>query len=285
MSKKKSLKYILGALAILIVFAFIYFSKLNPNYINHVDFIEKIDSNYDTIQYRRDRKSLILQTHKILPHLRRRYYKYTCTKPFDPYLNRTFLLQQQISDLSTLIKEATETQHRLSIFLTDFAKSHHNSRVYIPDIKGQNTINQLLQIRWNGDASRITDYARATISFSTVEEMYEALEDLKKSGLIILKITDNFLTPCLGGYRDLNVIFRDFANGHLGEIQFNIHSIMEFKNGLGTALFHVIRTLQSIPEFEKRPLSKNEQICLDLLFEREKLGYDAALDKAKVSNL
>ena len=279
MKKKRASKYIAGLLSVLIACGFIYFSKTNPKYINHAHFIENIDSNYTFIRYDINSKELLAQTHEILPHLRRRYCRYTYIKPFGPSSNRTAPLQQETSNLSRLLKEARETQYRLSVFLTDFAKSHHNSRAYIPAIKGNNTINKLLQTRWNGDASMISDYARATISFSRVEEMYEALEDLKKSGLIILKITDNFLTPCLGGYRDINIIFRDFSNGHLGEIQLNIHSIMEFKNGLGTALFHVIRTLQSIPELEKRPLSKNEQTCLDWLFERERLGYDAALDK------
>lgn len=197
---------------------------------------------------------------------------------------RKVLLQQQTSDLSKLLNDAAQTQSRLRDFLTEFAKNYPTSRLYIPAIKGNETIQNLLKTRWNGDASMITDYARATISFPTVEMMYQGLEDLQKSGLLILQVTDNFLTPCLGGYRDITIIFRDLENAHLAEMQFNIHTIMDFKNGLGTSLFHVIRALQSIPVLEKRPLTKEEQICLDMLFEKERLGYDAALRKATLSN-
>jgi len=193
---------------------------------------------------------------------------------------RKVILQQHSSELTQLLEDADQTQTRLGGFLSEFAKSYLDSRLYIPAIKGNETIRNLLTTRWNGDASRITDYARATISFPTIEMMYRGLEGLKKSELVILQITDNFTTPCLGGYRDITVVFRDLENGHLAELQLNIHTIMDFKNGLGTACFHLIRAFQAIPVLEKRPLTNDEKICLDMLIEKERLGYEAALKKA-----
>ena len=280
MNSKKYLFFIL-VLVCFCVFGLIFFMKPNGKYLSHALCVSDIDSEYDLIQYKHDREGLLWQEQELLPHLRRGYYRYRYNmKPGESFSKRKSFLQQRSFDLTKLLEEAAQTQLRLSCFLMDFSNKHPNSRVYIPAIKGMKTIQDLLQTRWDGDASMITDYARATISFPSLKMMYQSLEDLKKTGIIILQIKDNFLVPCLGGYRDVTIVFRDFVNGHLGEIQFNIHSIMEFKNGLGTDLFHVIRTIQAIPLLENRPLSQEEEICLNWLFEKERNGYEEALKKA-----
>jgi hypothetical protein len=279
--KKRWYFLLAGFLIFIISLATFFFLSINQRYIDHATLIYKLDSGYPIIQASMSYKALLKQKLELLPHLRRNHCRYYNNLNLNlPILERKLLLQQTTSDLPTLLYQANETQARLSSFLKEFSTAHPSSRFYIPPVKGIRTINSLLQTRWNGDGSMITDYSRATISFPTVSMMYEGLEDLKKSGLIILKITDNFKIPCLGGYRDITVIFRDFTNGHIGELQFNTHSIMEFKNGLGTDLFHVIRTLLAIPATENRPLSEREKICLDSLFELERQGYDAALAKA-----
>lgn len=279
--KKKYYLLLGGGFTVFLLLGSAYLLKPNRSYLNHVAYIANLDSGYCLIQHKQSHESLLKQKQELLPHLRSGYCRYHFdTAPEKKSFKRTAFLQQKSANLSKLLKDAAQTQSRLSCFLTEFAKNHPDSRLYIPAIKSMGTIQNLLESRWGADASMITDYSRATISFPTLESMYQGLEDLKESGLIILQITDNFATPCLGGYRDINVVFRDFANGHLGEIQCNIHTIMEFKNGLGTALFHVIRSLLSIPALENRPLSANEQLCLDWLFERERIGYDAALMKA-----
>ncbi len=278
--KKRVKKWSCLSLGGILLIALLYSYLLKPkqSYLTHAAFIKSLDYEYQPIQHKWSSKRLLRQKYELLPHLRPTYCRYACSAP--EKIKRRVLLQQHTSDLSKLLSDAAQTQLRLSKFLKGFAENYPNSLVYIPNIKGMPTIRSLLQTRWDGDASMITDYARATISFPKLTTMYQGLEDLKKSGLIILQITDSFLTPCLGGYRDINVVFRDFSNGHLGEIQLNLNSIMNFKNGLGTAFFHVIRTLLAIPALENRPLSKNENICLDWLFEQERLGYEAALKKA-----
>lgn len=278
--KKRNYFFAGGVLAILLACGSIYFLQPSQHYIHHADSIANLDAGYDLPSGKMARVDLLQQKHELLPHLRYAYCRCACSRPEGSIKKRKAFLQQQTSHLPTLLEEAAQTQSRLGSFLSEFAENYPDSRTYIPGIKGQETIRNLLQTRWDGDASMITDYSRATISFPTLEMMYQGLEDLKKSGLIILQITDNFLTPCLGGYRDINLTFRDFSNGHLGELQLNINSIMDFKNGLGTDLFHVIRTLLAIPSLENRPLSNEEQICLDWLFEKERLGYEAALKKA-----
>ena len=272
----KKHRYLLSSISFVIIAGGLYFF-LQPNlsFIRHACFMESIDTEFGIHQNYRDKKCLLKQRHSLLPHLRRQYIPFSYQVPNDLHV-RLDLLQQPSNSVGQLRKDAEKTQARLASFLNDFSNSHPDVHVHIPLIKPLATINHLLVSRWEGDASRITDYARATLAFPTIEKMYEGLEEIKESGLIVLSVVDSFKTPCLGGYRDITIIFRDFVNGHIGEIQLNTHKIMDFKMGLGTELFHIIRQLMAIPKVEKRPLTESESICLDTLFAIEKQGYDTA---------
>jgi len=273
----KKFKYIIGVVATaFVVSVFLFFLQPNQKYLKHAAYIAELDARYGIKPGAQHTTSLLKQRFTLLPHIRRQYTPLVYSVPKDLHL-RTALLQQESNSLDQLRMDAQQTQNRLACFLNDICSHYEGSRLYIPEIKGMSTINHLLVSRWEGVASRITDYSRATISFPTLEMMYDGLERLKKSGLIILNIMDSFEHPCLGGYRDIKVVFRDFVNGHIGELQLNTNRIMDFKNGLGTALFHVIRELMAVPKLKNRPLTENEQICLDTLFEIEKEGYEAAL--------
>lgn len=274
--KKFKYKLFGGIVIILLIIVSLFFLEPNDQYVKHTAYIAHLDTGYGIKPLPQDTKSLLKQHLTLLPHIRRQYVPFTYSVPNDLHV-RTALLQQESNSLGQLRIDAQQTQRRLAIFLNDLHSSYEGSRVYIPEVKGMNTINSLLVSRWDGDASRITDYSRATISFPTLEIMYDGLESLKNSGLIILNITDRFAHPCLGECRDIKVVFRDFVNGHIGELQLSTNRVMEFKNGLGTALSHVIKELMAIPKLKSRPLVENEQICLDTLFEIEREGYEAAL--------
>lgn len=190
---------------------------------------------------------------------------------------KTTELQQNTSDLTKLMQDALHTQKNIDEFLQFIKIQFPNSQIIIPQTKGIKTINALLKTRWGGDASKITDYARATISFDNIYEMYHGLLFIQNSGLIILDIKDNFWHPLKEGYRDINITFKDLSNGHLAEIQLTTHPLLKYKNDTGHHLFDKLRTIKANVIIEKRELSNLEKIEIDKLEKESQIGYKTAL--------
>ncbi len=195
-------------------------------------------------------------------------------------------LRQINGDLSFLLQEAQATQQRLVIFLNGLKSKYISaSIVFDSGIKQMPTIQQLLNTRWNGDASRITDYSRATIAVENIYQVYHCLEDIKKSSLEIVKERDNFLLPYPNKYRDINIVFRDLKNGHLGEIQINTIPMLEFKNSSGHHLFDEVRNIQARGVQESRPLSGEEEQKIAQLTMQGIIGHNNAFESSmKIAN-
>lgn len=193
---------------------------------------------------------------------------------------KTLELKQNTSDLEELMKNALITQNNIDEFLKFVQTKFPNSKIIIPQTKGIKTIETLLKTRWSGDASRITDYARATISFDNIYEMYNGLLFIHNSGLIIVDIKDNFWHPLKEGYRDINITFKDSSNSHLAEIQLTTHFLLKYKNDTGHHLFDKLRTIKANVIIEKRELSNLEKIEIDKIEKESQVGYKEALLKS-----
>ena len=190
--------------------------------------------------------------------------------------------RQKTNDLFCLLEDAQETQVRLINFLETVPGK---SVVLDPGVKGLKTINQLLQTRWDGDAARITDYARATVGVDTIFHVYQCLDVIKSSVLEIISIQDNFLSPYPEYYRDINVVFRDRVNGHLGEVQINTLPILDYKNTEGHHLFDQIRNIRAKVYLEGRVFLLEENQAIEQLTRESALGYNKAFaDSLKIGN-
>jgi 8-oxo-dGTP pyrophosphatase MutT (NUDIX family) len=190
--------------------------------------------------------------------------------------------KQPVDDLSYLLKQAKDTQTRLVDYLNLLP---HKSIVLDPGIKGLKTINQLLQTRWNGDASRITDYARATVGVDNFFQVYQCLHAIQNSTLEIVDIQDHFFNPYPENYRDINIVFKDRTNGHLGEIQINSLALLNYKNSKGHDLFDQIRNIRAKAYQENRLLSFEEDQTINQLTKESILGYNEAFKSSlKINN-
>lgn len=187
------------------------------------------------------------------------------------------ILEQNTKDLSILLLEANNTQKNLGKFLSFVSDNFAGSRIVVPKIKGLNTINMLLKNRWQGDPSKITDYSRATISFNSLYEVYAALNFIEKTGLVILRVKDNFANPTKEGYRDLNLVFLDSSNQHLAEIQLTTHALLLFKNNTGHKYFDKIRNIQATAILQQRNFTIIEKIKIFVLKTVSKIGYKISL--------
>ncbi len=190
--------------------------------------------------------------------------------------------KQPTNDLPCLLQQAQDTQMRLIDFLNSLICK---SIILDPGIKGIKTINQLLQTRWNGDASKITDYARATVGVDNFFQIYQCLDAIQKSDLKIIETQDHFFNPYAENYRDITIVFKDKVNGHLGEIQINTLPLLEYKNSKGHDLFDQIRNIRAKDNQENRPLSPEENQIIAQLTQESIIGYNKAFkDSLKVNN-
>jgi ADP-ribose pyrophosphatase YjhB (NUDIX family) len=189
---------------------------------------------------------------------------------------RAYECKQYTSNLDCLLRDAHDSQGRLIAFLNALKVKYKNSVVIDPGVKQMPTINQLLKMRCNNDASKITDYARATIGVENVYQVYRCLEDIKASNLQVISIRDNFFKPSPENYRDINVVFKDPVNNHLGEIQINTLALLAFKKEKGYKLFDKIRKIKFKAHQENRSPSNEEVLIMKECVTESVVGYNNA---------
>ena len=87
---------------------------------------------------------------------------------------------------------------------------------------------------------------------------------------------DRFETPLSSGYRDINVLFRDPKNGHIGEMQFHLESIFKVKDH-AHELYEEARSIEAKAAIEGgRSLTAAESARIDELLEQQERMYTNA---------
>lgn len=168
-------------------------------------------------------------------------------------------IHQKNSDINKLLLESKETQIYLLNFLNQIKKKYQNSTVFDPGVKEMETIGQLLKTRWNNDASKICDYARATICVETVLDVYRCLTDIFNSDLNVIETFDHFIHPYKTGYRNIAVFFEDPNNEHIGEIQISTIPIVNYNTLNGHSAFDTLRHIEANVIVENRIFSDGEK--------------------------
>lgn len=146
-----------------------------------------------------------------------------------------------------------------------------------PGIKGMPTIERLLKTR--NTADEITDYCRSTIVVTDFPSIYWCLEELKKY-VRIISIDDHYLSPYPEMYRDLNIVFEDPINNHIGEIQINSQPIVIIKDTIGHHLFDNIRIIRAKEKIENRSLTAPEKALIEDLTTMSKIVYNRAFKRS-----
>ncbi|WP_344750493.1 toxin glutamine deamidase domain-containing protein [Micromonospora olivasterospora] len=128
---------------------------------------------------------------------------------------------------------------------------------------------------YEGDVSRLLDLAGAKVEFSTLDDLYGALERLARhQGVSIVRYRDRFQNPQDSGYRDVQLVLR-MSNGHLAEFRLHLASLDRVAVW-EHALYEVRRDLDALALQERRPLTPRERAMFNGILEREqRLFWDA----------
>ncbi|WP_040797627.1 hypothetical protein [Nocardia higoensis] len=95
-------------------------------------------------------------------------------------------------------------------------------------------------VEYENDASRVVDLAGSKITFARVEQIYQALDRIERSGLRIPRVKDRFIDPAASGYRDI-LMNVQAPNGLVVELRLHRERIGKVSDKFDHALYEVAR--------------------------------------------
>ncbi len=150
-----------------------------------------------------------------------------------------------------------------------------STEVYFAGVKSAHRAKEKVDTELNGQASRITDLARATIVANDVSSLMDAYETLNKEATIV-KVKNRFKSPAPSGYRDLNVLVELPKTGVIAEVQFHLKAIADVKNGAEHDLYEQIQQIERKAKREQRHLNSLEVAKIKRIRNESKNLYQQA---------
>lgn len=196
--------------------------------------------------------------------------------------SQTFDIPVQTSNnLANLYSQAHEAQAELSQLLKQIA-AQSQARVIIPEVKSYQRAADKVATKFNGDASQITDLARASIVTDSIQDLMQAYQTLNEHTQVV-KQKNRFAEPKASGYRDLNLLVRLPESGMIAEVQLHLQDIADIKSGPEHKVYEKVQMIEANAIKQQRPLSEFElaQIA-QLRQESHKLYHKAWLNYKRV---
>jgi hypothetical protein len=130
--------------------------------------------------------------------------------------------------------------------------------------------------RYEGDVSRLTDLAGASIQFQTLDDLYSALERIINDPAIsIVHFQDRFIAPERSGYRDVQLNVR-LSDGHVAEFRLHLlalDQVAEWEH----SIFEVRRDIRALARAEGRPMTETEYAIYVRILQTQQDVFWAAL--------
>ncbi|EMQ2878062.1 RelA/SpoT domain-containing protein [Vibrio navarrensis] len=187
----------------------------------------------------------------------------TDTQPTQPY-----------SDFDILYSKAHQAQLELETIVTSTALLT-DTHPYFAGVKSAQRAKEKVALELNGDASRITDLARATIVANDVASLVSVYEALSRETRIV-KVKNRFKTPAESGYRDLNLLVRLPKTNLVAEVQLHLKAIADVKSGPEHDLYEQIQTMERQASAAQRDLNEMELTAIKQLRSQSKSLYQQA---------
>lgn len=183
-------------------------------------------------------------------------------------------MRQTSSDLDTLYAQATQAQIELSQLLGSLNGSNR-CELIVPAIKSYERAAQKVAIKFDGDASRLTDLARASIVADDIHSLMTAFESLSHN-VQIVQVKNRFTAPKMSGYRDLNLLVKLPQTGMIAEVQLHLKTISEIKNGEEHQVYETVQAIEAKAKRQNRQLNDIEIARITLLRQQSHKLYHKA---------
>ena len=136
---------------------------------------------------------------------------------------------QPYTDFDVLYSKSHQAQAELETICKSTALLT-NSEALFAGVKSQARAEEKIALELNGDVTRITDLARATIIANDVESLVEVYEAVSREADVV-KVKNKFKSPADSGYRDLNLLVRLPKTNIIAEVQLHLKAIADVKSG------------------------------------------------------
>ena len=188
--------------------------------------------------------------------------------------------KQQQSTVRDLVAAASSTKEK---FFDPFLKEMHGALIgdqhvsvefpMTANLKGVRRIVEkiALQAEGNGDPSRVLDAARAMVVSTDTTAIVGVLSYLKEQyndgygSIELVRVKNRFLSPSLGGWRDVmvNFSFNGDPSKHICELQIVHKNMLTARKGLpGHSVYNRVRNAWELLEHFGVPMDTWWQDCL-----------------------
>lgn len=183
-------------------------------------------------------------------------------------------VMQDTDDLHALMTRAPFAQQEL-IDLLHIISQKSNVGTIIPATKSYQRAAQKVQLKFNGEASQLTDIARASVVANDVKSL---LLSYQKLGLNteIVQLKNRFAHPKMSGYRDLNVLVKLPTSQMVVEVQFHLNDIADIKSGPDHQVYEQIQAIELQAKTQSRPLNDLERASIAKLRQDSHKQYHKA---------
>ncbi len=182
--------------------------------------------------------------------------------------------RQTSSDLATLYAQAQPAQDELNLIMNSIAENTHGSPL-LPPIKSFARAQEKVITKFNGDASQLTDLARATLVTNNIHDLMQAYESLSTKTQIV-QVKNRFASPKESGYRDLNVLIRLPGSQMIAEVQLHLDEIAKIKSGAEHLVYEEVQAIQAAAKHENRRLNEIETARITRLRQASHKQYHKA---------
>lgn len=164
---------------------------------------------------------------------------------------------QPFTDFDTLYAGAEAAQEELAKLLSSVNQQTH-TRAIIPSVKSYQRAQQKVANKFNGDASQLTDLARASIVADDIHQLMASYKLIAQSSHIV-KVKNRFANPKLSGYRDINLLLELPQTKMIVELQLHLNDIAEIKSGPEHEIYEQVQQISRLAQQEQRELTELEQ--------------------------
>ena len=166
---------------------------------------------------------------------------------------------QRTDDIDELYLDAVEAQRELREVLTGLKDFKGDGiEIVIPNkLKERGRADEVIQTRYQGDAKKINDLARASVICKTPEQVDEVLHALSHS-YKIEQLYDRINNPPMSAYRDMRLVLRS-DNNHFCEVQLHLEHFWYAKKHKGDDLYAEARQICGKTKEEMTPEDKKRR--------------------------
>ena len=163
---------------------------------------------------------------------------------------------QPYTDFDVLYSKSHQAQAELETICKSTALLT-NSEALFAGVKSQARAEEKIALELNGDVTRITDLARATIIANDVESLVEVYEAVSREADVV-KVKNKFKSPADSGYRDLNLLVRLPKTNIIAEVQLHLKAIADVKSGPEHELYEIVQGIERNALAQNRPINDIE---------------------------